>query len=79
MNINYWLLNSKEKNHKLSDIASPTDMAKAIERVRELHKKIPAINSDLEYTCEECYAFYSHYQYEYPCLTIVTLNGKQDD
>ena len=47
-----------------------------IQSVRDLHKKIPARNSDLEYTCEECYAFYSHYEYEYPCLTIQVLDGK---
>jgi hypothetical protein len=51
-------------------------LKETIERVRELHKKIPARNSDLEYTCQECYAFYSHYEYEYPCLTIQVLDGK---
>jgi neutral trehalase len=75
VNVDYWLPDSEERDHKLSDIPSPTDMAKAIQRVRELHKKIPARNSDLEYTCEECYAFYSHYEYEYPCLTIQALDG----
>ena len=47
-----------------------------IQNVRDLHKKIPARNSDLEYTCEECYAFYSYYEYEYPCLTIKVLDGE---
>ena len=38
MNVDYWLPDSEERNHKLSDIPSPTDMAKAIERVRALHQ-----------------------------------------
>jgi hypothetical protein len=36
VNVDYWLLDSEERDHKLSDIPSPTDMAKAIERVRKL-------------------------------------------
>jgi hypothetical protein len=36
VNVDYWLPDSEERDHKLSDIPSPTDMAKAIERVRKL-------------------------------------------
>ena len=39
MNVDYWLPDSEERDHKLSDIPSPTDMAKAIKHVRELAQK----------------------------------------
>jgi len=47
-----------------------------IQRVRDLHTKIPARNSSNKFTCKECYAFYTHYEYEYPCLTIQALDGE---
>ena len=51
--------------------------SKAIERVRELHKKIPARDSSNKFTCKECYAFYTHYEYEYPCPTIQVLDNEE--
>lgn len=39
MNVDYWLPDSEKREHKLSDIPSPTDMAKAIKCVQELVQK----------------------------------------
>jgi hypothetical protein len=39
VNVDYWLPDSEERDHKLSDIPSPTDMAEAIKYVQELVQK----------------------------------------
>lgn len=39
MNVDYWILDSEEKDFKLRDIPSPTDMAEAIRCVQELVQK----------------------------------------
>lgn len=73
MKIDYWLPDSEERNHKLSDIPSPTDMAKAIERVRELHKPFGPNNE----WCDHCeIGQNSGYEWaDYPCPTIQVLDG----
>ena len=39
VNVDYWLLDSEERDYKISDIPSPTDMAEAIKCVQELVQK----------------------------------------
>lgn len=36
MNVDYWLLDSHERDFKFTDIPSPANMAQAIQRVQEL-------------------------------------------
>lgn len=75
MNVHYWLPDSEERNHKLSDIPSPTDMAKAIERVRMLHVKH---SLDGEHYCGTCAypAIWGEWQV-YPCQTIRALDSEE--
>jgi hypothetical protein len=50
----------------------------AIHRVRELHKQVTRFDTSKQgYTCQECYASYPYYEYEYPCPTIKALDGEQ--
>lgn len=67
MNVDYWLPDSEERDYKLSDIPSPTDMAKAIKRVREIH--VPGGTY-----CFQCGP--NEYPVEYPCPTIKALDGE---
>jgi hypothetical protein len=49
-----------------------------IARVRELHKQVARFDTSKQgYTCQECYASYPYYEYEYPCPTIKALDGEQ--
>jgi hypothetical protein len=82
MNIDYWLIESQEDLEKFemtTEIASPSDMAKAIKRVRELHNN----NVDIHYCshCSNCFiderkglTFHST-PVKYPCSTIKALDG----
>lgn len=75
MNVEYWLTDSEEKDFKLRDIPSPTDMAKAIERVRELHS---ARHVELQNEFDdgfELVSFCNDCGDEHPCDTIKALDG----
>ena len=74
MNVDYWLPDSEERDYKLSDIPSPADMAKAIQRVREIHMRFWL---DEPY-CSECHSYEVDEKYaSYPCPTIRALDGAQ--
>jgi len=83
VNVDYWLPDSEERDYKLSDIPSPTDMAKAIERVRELHKQneYNECKRCSKHTCWGCQEWSECFNCEcpchgtYPCDTIKILDG----